>query len=283
LPSPTTHIKFGDGLKVTDEGAGTIRVDGLSGPPGAAGGPGPAGPTGPAGATGPTGAAGATGPAGAAGPAGPAGPNVVNDTTASPLNGLLKANGTDVDAILDVSAYLPRRLHAQAEDNPITDWNQAVESGWWFGNGAANGPDGGVWIGMVISSDPLEASQWLVELWGEHQWRRRLEHGVWKPWRRVVPVADPVASDVGMTSGVISVSYSIKEQYHRMVWAVGGTALLTVNGGTEGAQVMIVNRTGAGLTIGTGGNIAAAVSTWPANTAKSLIYDGSVGLWYPIV
>ena len=35
----TTHIKFGDGLSVTDEGAGVIRVDsvgatGPAGPPG---------------------------------------------------------------------------------------------------------------------------------------------------------------------------------------------------------------------------------------------------------
>src|SRR5262245_49065212 len=39
----TTHIKFGDGLAVTDEGAGVIRVDGSGGATG------PAGPTGPTG------------------------------------------------------------------------------------------------------------------------------------------------------------------------------------------------------------------------------------------
>lgn len=48
----TTHIKFGDGLAVTDEGAGVIRVDGSGGP------------TGPQGPKGDTGATGATGPAG---------------------------------------------------------------------------------------------------------------------------------------------------------------------------------------------------------------------------
>lgn len=35
-----TTIKFGDGLDVTDEGGGTIRVDGTGGPPGPPGPPG---------------------------------------------------------------------------------------------------------------------------------------------------------------------------------------------------------------------------------------------------
>lgn len=54
----TTHIKFGDGLKVIDEGVGVIRVDGsgATGPAGPAGAAGPAGPTGPPGSlTGPAG------------------------------------------------------------------------------------------------------------------------------------------------------------------------------------------------------------------------------------
>jgi len=66
----TTHIKFGDGLAVTDEGGGTIRVDGQGGPAGATG---PAGPTGAAGPAGATGAAGPTGATGATGSQGPKG------------------------------------------------------------------------------------------------------------------------------------------------------------------------------------------------------------------
>jgi hypothetical protein len=66
----TTHIKFGDGLDVTDEGAGVIRVNGSGGP---------------------------AGPAGATGPAGPAGPNLIDGSTPTPLTGLLKGNGTDID------------------------------------------------------------------------------------------------------------------------------------------------------------------------------------------
>src|SRR5215831_3136114 len=66
-----TKIQFGDGLDVTDEGSGVIRVDGSGGPAGATG---PAGPQGPAGAQGATGATGAQGPAGATGATGAQGP-----------------------------------------------------------------------------------------------------------------------------------------------------------------------------------------------------------------
>lgn len=78
----TTHIKFGDGLKVTDEGSGVIRVDGAGGvgPVGPAGPIGPAGPAGPTGPQGPTGPVstvpGPPGPQGPTGPRGPAGPGI---------------------------------------------------------------------------------------------------------------------------------------------------------------------------------------------------------------
>lgn len=69
----TTHIKFGDGLKVTNEGAGVIRVDGAGGvgPPGATG---PAGTNGTNGTNGAPGAPGAQGPQGAQGAQGVQGP-----------------------------------------------------------------------------------------------------------------------------------------------------------------------------------------------------------------
>jgi hypothetical protein len=77
MPGQFNQVQFGDGLTVTDLGAGLVRVDGSGGATGPAGPagppgadstvPGPAGPTGPAGATGVTGA---TGPAGPTGPAG---------------------------------------------------------------------------------------------------------------------------------------------------------------------------------------------------------------------
>jgi hypothetical protein len=64
-------VQWGDGLTVTDEGGGVIRVDGGGGGAGPAG---PTGPTGPAGATGPQGPKGDPGTAGTAGATGPQGP-----------------------------------------------------------------------------------------------------------------------------------------------------------------------------------------------------------------
>jgi hypothetical protein len=78
----TTHIKFGDGLDVTDEGAGVIRVD--SAGAGATGPPGPTGPAGPAGATGATGAQGPPGTTGAQGPQGVPGPAGADSTVPGP-------------------------------------------------------------------------------------------------------------------------------------------------------------------------------------------------------
>lgn len=83
-----SKVKFGDGLTVTDEGDGVITV---------AGGGGATGPPGPEGPAGPTGATGATGPAG---------PNLVDGTTLTPLTGLLKGNGTDIDAAVAGTDYL---------------------------------------------------------------------------------------------------------------------------------------------------------------------------------
>lgn len=79
-----SKIRWGDGLVVTDESAGVIRVDatgggGTVGPPGPEGPPGPTGPEGPEGPPGDdgaTGPAGPTGPAGATGATGPPGPGV---------------------------------------------------------------------------------------------------------------------------------------------------------------------------------------------------------------
>ena len=90
------RIKWGDGLTVTDEGDGSIRVDstvtgdgdgteGPAGPPGPAGPAGPAGPTGPTGPQGPQGIIGPKGDTGAAGAdstvPGPAGPQGVKGDT----------------------------------------------------------------------------------------------------------------------------------------------------------------------------------------------------------
>jgi len=140
-----SKLQFGDGLVVTDEGNGVVRVDGVGGvagptgpegppgptgptgpegPPGADGAdgatgpPGPTGPTGstgPAGATGPPGPTGPTGPTGAAGPTGPAGPGVPTGGTTGQV--LTKTSATDY----------------------ATDWETPATGG----GGSPTGPAGG--------------------------------------------------------------------------------------------------------------------------------------------
>lgn len=53
---------------------------------------------------------------------------------------------------------LPDRLGPQAR--PITDWNDATETGWWMGNNAANAPFPGTWfIGTVEAHTPMWVTQ----------------------------------------------------------------------------------------------------------------------------
>lgn len=85
-------------------------ITGPPGPPGPPGAPGsPGGDPGPPGPQGPTGPMGPLGPQGAVGPQGvpgPPGPNLLNDATLTPLNGILKGNGIDLDVAIQGVDYL---------------------------------------------------------------------------------------------------------------------------------------------------------------------------------
>lgn len=75
----------------------------LQGAKGDKGDKGDTGATGPAGSTGPQGD---TGPQGPTGPQGEAGPNTVTGTTSTTLTGILKGNGTNVEAAVPGTDYL---------------------------------------------------------------------------------------------------------------------------------------------------------------------------------
>ena len=82
---------------------------GPQGPTGPRGETGPQGPTGPQGETGlqgPTGPQGETGPQGPTGPQGDPGPNTVTTETSTPLTGLLKGNGANVETAVPGTDYL---------------------------------------------------------------------------------------------------------------------------------------------------------------------------------
>lgn len=85
---------------------------GADGAPGAKGDTGPEGPQGEQGPQGPPGPAGADGQDGAQGPQGPAGPNEVSTTTGTNITGLLKGDGSTVQAAVAGTDYaLPSKSH----------------------------------------------------------------------------------------------------------------------------------------------------------------------------
>jgi len=72
----------------------------------------------------------------------------------------------------------------------ISDWNTALNNGWYMGNACANAPDSGWWLGQVIAhrTDP---SGWNVQrVWAftanpSPCYQRSFQNGGWTGWIRV--------------------------------------------------------------------------------------------------
>lgn len=80
-------------------------------------------------------------------------------------------------------APLPARLGALAQT--ITDWNLAVENGWYMAGDAANGPAGATWwIGTVSAHNPAYVVQEVINFNSAtpKTYRRQLLSGAWQPW-----------------------------------------------------------------------------------------------------
>jgi len=293
-----SKIRFGDGLSVADDGGGQITVTGGggTGPTGPPGPTGPAGPTGATGATGPAGATGAIGPAGptgATGPAGAAGPNVVNDSTASPLTGMLKANGTDIDVAAAGTDYykpgggliadgdLPPRLRQLEAAASVADANAATASGWYvLPNGSANMPAANDWHLEVHAWSTAIVVQFAYSFYTQDMWKRVRDGGAWSVWIRLYPaatVSSPLGADLTIASNAVTVTSSV----HRIVG--GGTTIATINGGTSGMMLALINRTGATITTVTGGNLNAIGAAWNNNTAHTMVYDSTAAQWCVLV
>lgn len=90
----------------TDTGKPSRGAKGDKGDPGDTGPQGPKGDTGPQGQTGPQGEPGEKGETGPQGPAGSQGPNAVTTETSTPLTGLLKGNGANVETAVPGTDYL---------------------------------------------------------------------------------------------------------------------------------------------------------------------------------
>ena len=90
---------------------------------------------------------------------------------------------------------LPARLQADAQT--ISDWNDAVENGWYQGSQAANAPDGVLdkWLGYVEVHNAIWVTQTVHSFTADapantHIWRRSsLDNGsgsrVWNAWHKL--------------------------------------------------------------------------------------------------
>jgi len=93
------------------------------------------------------------------------------------------------------AAPVPARLAAQTQTGGITvtDWNNALESGWYDGSGATNAPPGEVgWMAGEVVVHRGTTDRYLTQtVWRmtdtapagqQKSWRRQSHSSVWTPW-----------------------------------------------------------------------------------------------------
>lgn len=115
----------------TDTGKPSRGAKGDKGDPGDTGPQGPKGDTGPQGQTGPQGEPGEKGETGPQGPAGSQGPNAVTTETSTPLTGLLKGNGANVEAAVPGTDYVAEKELPTPHDPEDTGkYLRWFSSGW---------------------------------------------------------------------------------------------------------------------------------------------------------
>lgn len=87
---------------------------------------------------------------------------------------------------------LPSRLRAAAAN--VTDWDTAIENGWYMASGAANAPtaDNSWYMGDVVTHSVawLWVTQTVTSFTGDspsntQTWRRDCNHGTWSEWYRL--------------------------------------------------------------------------------------------------
>ena len=82
---------------------------------------------------------------------------------------------------------LPARLGVYPVQ--ITDWNNAIETGWYMGSAVANAPDGNWWIGQVVSHNAIWTTQTIYPFTMDSPASPRVMQrqtngvaGVWTAW-----------------------------------------------------------------------------------------------------
>lgn len=206
---------------------------------------------------------------------------------------------TQLAALAAGAFVLPSRLGGNAE--LITDWNDAVASGWFRGNSAANSPDAGWFIGVIVS----HAADWVTQdVWAfssdseitEKRYRRGSNNGTWTAWHRVYTTGPEILAYVEANTGggggaapVVQV-FTASGTYTPTVGAIAAHVIVTgggrgggnsnnsaSSGGAGGTSIKMIDLSGvtsAAITVGAGG----AGASWPTAGANSIYDDGTTTL-----
>lgn len=111
-----------------------------------------------------------------------------NFSLQSGQSAIVSSNGTLLRTIV-ATPTVPSRLGTVCQT--ITDWNDALENGWFMGVGAANAPTASVWyMGEVVAHLPAYVTQ-TVHLFTSSiasdtmTYRRHRQNNVWTSWYRL--------------------------------------------------------------------------------------------------
>lgn len=110
-----------------------------------------------------------------------------NAGTATKLATARTINGVAFDGTANIDA-LPARLGSSAQI--ITDWNSAVENGWYMGYEVLNAPNAGWNLGIVEAHNPIWVTQTVHSFTVDSSsnsevWRRQNNGGTWGNWYRL--------------------------------------------------------------------------------------------------
>uniref|UniRef100_UPI001C8F3D44 pyocin knob domain-containing protein n=1 Tax=Telmatospirillum sp. J64-1 TaxID=2502183 RepID=UPI001C8F3D44 len=185
-----------------------------------------------------------------------------------------------------LESALPGRLGVRAFD--ITDWNNALENGWYMASGAANAPPGETgsgawWMGFVERHNELYVTQTVHAFSGNSGpnntmvWRRRRFNGTWSDWYKLQ-----------WSQQEQDARYALKTDMATAGLAVAQTALFSGDPNTLTVSGMYYVRSHADLPVAADGFLLVEASSsnqthkqtfTPAVTNRTFIRRRYAGVW----
>ena len=177
---------------------------------------------------------------------------------------------------------LPARLQAAAQT--ISDWNDALENGWYQGNQAANAPDGVLdwWLGYVEAYNALWVTQTVHRFTMDTPantdiWRRSSSDGggfrIWNAWYKL-QLSQAEQDARYQASG----SYAAASHTHGNITnagAIGTTANLPVVTGASG-QLTTINSGQSGQILSSAGPNSAPYWANPVSSGSTVISPNNI-------